>query len=139
LVLGVVYLSQAYFFAEFQRMGVTLGLPPEHALFRFLAEQQGTLNQIFAIVAGVSFSLSLFFGLVVSHRIAGPLYRMKGHMVRVALGTTRSELQFRDGDFFPELARAYNLQLRRLKRDVERVAVARMQDVAEKKRSDSAA
>jgi sensor histidine kinase YesM len=139
IVLGIVYLSQVYFFSEFERMGVTLGLPPDHALFRFMAEQRFTLNQIFAVVAGVSFVFSTFFALVVSHRIAGPLYRLKGHMIRVALGATRSEVHFRDGDFFPEIARAYNLQLRRLRRDLERVAVAQMEQPEDAKKSRPAA
>lgn|GEM_PF-1023879 len=127
LLLGVVYLSQAYFFAEFERMGVSLGLPPDHAWFRFLIEQRTTLNQIFGVVAGLSFVFSLGFGWVISHRIAGPLNRLKMHMVRYALGSTRAEIAFREGDFFPELARAYNLQLRRSKRDLERLAVSKVE------------
>lgn len=139
VLLGVVYLAQAYFFAEFERLGITLGLPSDHALFRFLGEQRATLNQVFAFVAGVSFCFSVFFGLIVSHRIAGPMHRLKAHMMRVALGATRSEVAFREGDFFPEVARAYNLQLRRLKRDLERIALARLPEEKAKKESSSAA
>jgi hypothetical protein len=126
LLLGLVYFAQSYFFAEFERMGVSLGLPADHAWFRFLNEQRTILMQILGVASGVSFVFTLGFGWIVSHRIAGPLHRLKVHMVRVALGSTRAEVAFREGDFFPELARAYNLQLRRMKRDLERVAVARV-------------
>ena len=128
LLFGVVDFAQSYFFAEFERMGVSLGLPAEHAWFRFLNEQRTTLGQILAVSSGVSFVFSIGFGWVVAHRIAGPLHRLKMHMVRVALGSTRAEVAFREGDFFPELARAYNLQLRRMKRDLERLAVSRVEE-----------
>jgi hypothetical protein len=73
--------------------------------------------------------------------VAGPLYRLRKHLSAVARGETHSDVRFRKGDFFPEVADAYNLQMIRYR---EAVHAAGMDQVkpAEKAsggRSDTAA
>ena len=58
------------------------------------------------------------YGVILSHRIAGPLYRLNRHMLRVAKGDEMGEVSFRKGDFFIELSDSYNAQYKALKSGV---------------------
>jgi len=114
LVFLTFFVSHKYFFSSFVRQGVDAGLPPDHVFFRFLEKQEQTLDMIFLTVAVGGSLIITYFSLRVSHRIAGPLYRLNKHMDAVAAGQTTSDVAFRTGDFFPELAESYNRQLKRL-------------------------
>ena len=48
--------------------------------------------------------LSVFF----LHRIAGPIYRLKAHMMDMMAGDSRRELLFRDGDQMKDLSDIFN-------------------------------
>jgi nitrogen fixation/metabolism regulation signal transduction histidine kinase len=56
--------------------------------------------------------LTTVWGLLISHRIAGPIYRMCLHLDLVANGKTEKDVSFRKKDFFPELAEAFNRHMR---------------------------
>lgn len=111
LAIGVFYLANMYFFWKFSAMGVSLQLPENHAFFQFINEQKKTMNMVFAVTAFVSFVLLLLGALLLSHRVAGPLHRLNQHMLNMAAGRTRHDVQFRKGDFFQELSTSFNGQL----------------------------
>lgn len=50
------------------------------------------------------FIVSIFF----SHKIAGPLYRLRDFFKTIQKGEGRDLLQFRKGDYFPEIATEVN-------------------------------
>src|SRR5262245_23833505 len=56
------------------------------------------------IFLGITFMMSLFM----SHRIAGPLYKLRTFFEEAAKGVYRPELSFREKDHFHELAQDYN-------------------------------
>ncbi|MGK5085451.1 hypothetical protein WDW37_19355 [Bdellovibrionota bacterium FG-1] len=118
LIIGFFYAADAYFFWKFHQLGEGLGLPSNHVFFQFLAEQQGTKNFYYGISAAVALTFLTIWGLVLSHRVAGPLYRLKKHLIRVAQGETISDVRFRKNDFFQEVADAYNLQMKRYREDL---------------------
>jgi len=108
LVIATIYGANFYFFTKFYRLGVELKLPTDHVFFQFLHQQKNTMMTVFGVTSAVVFVTLTVLGLVFSHRIAGPLYRMQRHLQETA-GRPKP-VQFRKRDFFPELADAYNAQ-----------------------------
>jgi len=70
------------------------------------------MNLIFIFTAVVVVVFIAVFGILLSHRIAGPLYRLHRHMSEIGQGKIQSEVSFRKGDYFQELAGSFNEQLR---------------------------
>ena len=69
------------------------------------------LWQIVAILSGVSlFSVLIFGGLAlyISHKTAGPLYRLKSEFKNMCLGKKPSKIFLRDGDDFQEVMDDFN-------------------------------
>lgn len=117
---AIAYAVSRRFLRQFERVALEMGLSIDHALFGLLKEQRTAMDWGFALSAlGIILVLGAG-GLVLSHLIAGPIYRLESHMRRVeeenASPASLTEVQFRKGDFFPELAQAYNRLLKRLRR-----------------------
>ena len=68
-------------------------------------------------IALATFVIVAFVGLIISNRMAGPLYRLRHHMNNVASGGEIQDIKFRDNDFFNDIAREYNAVLRRLRNE----------------------
>jgi methyl-accepting chemotaxis protein len=112
ITIGIFYSANLYFFWEFKQQGASIGLSPDHVFFRFIREQQSQMN-VFFLFASLAVSAVIGVGgLLLSHRVAGPLYRLDKHMTEVAEGKTTRDLNFRDKDFFQELVESYNAQLK---------------------------
>lgn len=122
VTIGFFYAADAYFFWKFSQLGQGLGLPSNHVFFQFLDEQKSTKNFYYGVAAGIAVSFLTVWGLLLSHRVAGPLYRLRKHATAVANGETRSDVRFRKGDFFQEVAEAYNLQMQRYRDAVKDTA-----------------
>jgi sensor histidine kinase YesM len=60
------------------------------------------LSQIIFVV--IAFGVSIFM----SHRIAGPLYKLSLFMRRAKDGNLSEKVSFREGDYFQEMAQLYN-------------------------------
>ena len=55
-------------------------------------------------------------GIVISHRVAGPMVKLKKHFENVAQDPEKdSPVHFRDNDFFKEVCAAYNLRFEKKK------------------------
>lgn len=93
-----------FFFDSLAARGAELGLSPNHAFFAFVAEQKSYLLWIFAIATVVIFAAITTYGLYVSNRIAGPIYRLRTYLRAFREGTDKAPLEFRDRDYFRELA-----------------------------------
>lgn len=115
-VIGVFYGANYYFFNKFIQQGKALGLPADHVFFEFIHEQQHTMNWVFSVTSGVAFAVILVGGLILSHRVAGPLHRLQQHILDVTAGKTTHDVKFRKKDFFPELAIAYNRQMEKYRK-----------------------
>lgn len=62
------------------------------------------------MIGSVCFSVVVFavVGIFLSHKIAGPLYRLKRIMLEIGKGTLPRELRFRKGDHMHDMADALN-------------------------------
>ena len=88
-----------------------LSLPESHPYLVFHNMFQEQSIFVFAIGVAVSFLISFVLGIVISHRVAGPMVKLKKHFENVALDIeNETSVHFRDGDFFREVAAAYNMR-----------------------------
>ena len=55
-----------------------------------------------------------------SHKIAGPLYKLKEYLRLIEEGESREKLSFRKGDHFQELAESYNSAVDAINRSVKK-------------------
>ncbi len=109
--LAVFYCAKVFFFHEVRIYLGSLGFQPDHTLFDFLTRQSRAMDFIFVGAAVVESAFLAWIGLKLSHRVAGPLYRLKQEMLRTAHGGEVTRLKFRDGDYFNDVADAYNEQM----------------------------
>jgi nitrogen fixation/metabolism regulation signal transduction histidine kinase len=104
---GVHFVAVQLFVRKITAYARMQGLP-DNVFFNFASEQIRLINYIF-LISAVATGLILFIaGIFISHRIAGPLYRLHKHLTGIAQGNKPTEVHFRKGDFFPELADAFN-------------------------------
>lgn len=114
LAISVFLAANVYFFWKLKKMGVDLGLKADSPFFQFIGQQEQKLFFIFAVAAAVTFVFLTVRAILFSHKIAGPLYKLHRHMKGIAEGQAATPVQFREKDFFPELADAFNAQLGRI-------------------------
>ena len=117
LAIGILYALNVYFFHRFNSMGVASGIPSNHIYFQFLNEQQLFFGQAILVVSAVLGALIVGSVVVVSHRIAGPIYRMNKHIEEIAKGESPKEINFRKSDFFPEISEVFNKMVLKLKEE----------------------
>lgn len=108
VIVAIVYGANYYFFYLFAQKGSALGLAPNHVFFGFLASQKTTMNGIFVITAFIVVVLVVIRGIVFSHRIAGPLYRLNQDLIEMSRTGRLRRIKFRNGDYFLELPESFN-------------------------------
>jgi len=92
-----------------------MGLQPDNVAFTLLQDQRESMTVIFALTVVIVFCALALGGMVISHRVAGPLYRLRQHLLAVARGETTNDVKFRDGDFFLDLQAACNQVMGKLR------------------------
>ena len=111
LILFVFYSSNMVFFKYYLNQGLEFGLPPNHIFFNFLKDQYVRMNYIFLLTSIIAVLVIFVSGVVISHRISGPLYHLRVHLDKIRDGASPSAVQFRSTDYFQEIAVAYNEHL----------------------------
>jgi hypothetical protein len=113
----IVYLAQYYFFLHYIRSARKTGLPLNHIFFQLLQNQHHFMNQIFSVVSMGILIFGFVFGLIYSHRITGPLSRIKdfldGHSLDSLEPRTNSDLEIRNSDYFKEIILSLNAFIKR--------------------------
>jgi hypothetical protein len=111
----LMHISHQWFFFNLRKQALLAGIPSGHVFFQFIQDQQNEMNWVSGLCfLGVCLLVAIF-GLWLSHKIAGPMYRMKTHFQEGAKRGSPEPLHFREGDFFGDVAQAYNEQFNRPK------------------------
>ncbi|MBI3557504.1 MAG: hypothetical protein HY074_14665 [Deltaproteobacteria bacterium] len=105
------YVASSYFFMTYHEYAVEVGLRPSDPFFRVLYNMEMLLTHIFIGTSVGVLLVSIVGGLIFSHRVAGPMYRMRRHLEAVARGETWANVGFRKKDYFEDVAVAYNDQM----------------------------
>lgn len=87
----------------------TLDAAARHEVLHMIDQHATTLNIQLAIFSALVVGLLLWTGLVLSHRICGPIGRLHRHLSAIMDGRQDpGPLNFRKDDFFHELADSFN-------------------------------
>lgn len=109
LNIAIFYGCIRYFFNIFQSKGIEVGIPKNHVFFMFIDDQVAQMNTVFIVSAIITVALLLIAGILISHRIAGPMYRLNNDLRQMAENKELKTLKFRKKDFFQEIPEAFNL------------------------------
>ena len=110
----ILVFFQLQLFQEQLKSGELSQLPDTHPYFTFLKAFQTQFVVMFGFSVLASFVICFFIGLLVSHKVAGPLVKIRNYFDRVGDGQEiEREIQFREGDFFQDVAKAYNKKFKR--------------------------
>ncbi len=120
----LIYFFQYSAFQDQIENGQMMNLSEAHPYYVFYFDfQQRMLTVLFTTLL-ISFLTSLIVGLYVSHRIAGPLIKMRKHFEAIGRGDYEDHaIYFRDRDYFKDLAQSYNLKFEPKKPNVTGDAV----------------
>lgn len=105
----IFWICIEYFFHKMIAIGQNSNLPAGHPFYSFISVQKNDLTMI-VLLASIALAICIFvWGIVLSHRISGPLYQLKKYMDENTLESTKSRpLKFRKGDFFQEIPDSFN-------------------------------
>jgi hypothetical protein len=115
----VFYGAASYFFSKYTSFAIEVGLRPSDPFFTVLRNMETMLTYMFAVTAFAVIVFTCVAGLVFSNRVAGPMYRLRMHMEKVARGETLDAVSFREKDYFHDIAATYNYQLEYLRGKIE--------------------
>jgi hypothetical protein len=96
-----LYSTLYLFFWRFKEKALKVGIPEGHVFFEYLTYQQSDMEQLFIGLAALNLFLLLAAGLILSHRIAGPIHKLKRHLRKEA--SPSEPFKLRENDFFREL------------------------------------
>ncbi|MBI3544377.1 MAG: hypothetical protein HY075_13985, partial [Deltaproteobacteria bacterium] len=100
------YVASSWFFMRYHEFAVEVGLRPSDPFFRVLYNMEMMLTQLFVGTSIAVVFVTLVGGLIFSHRVAGPMYRLRKHLEAVARGETWADVTFRKNDYFVDVADA---------------------------------
>ncbi len=97
------------FFNKFFEMGEKAGFPDGHVFFKFVQKQEGEIYSMFLITYLVILVVFAFVSLKMSHKVAGPFYRMNIHLKEIVKnGGKLLPIKFRQDDDFLEIQDSFN-------------------------------
>ena len=113
---GITIFQASQTFSRFQELGKMVQLPQDHSFFNLIEFQASTLHSKMIVSFFISIVLSAIMTLVISHRLSGPIVRLKSYFSEIAEKKgLSSQLHFRKGDFFADLPEVINRALQSLK------------------------
>jgi hypothetical protein len=117
IVFALIY-SQIYsLFESLESTGHSINLPQGHIYFQFIEMQKSNIIWSTLMFVTLSILLTSILTLWFSHRLAGPLVRLKKHLSETIQLGQYHELNFRKGDYFSDLPEILNEAIKRIKKN----------------------
>lgn len=76
-----------------------------------LENARGSLLNLLLLIEMAFIGIVFVFCIFITHKIAGPMYKLMNYLEEVRQGGAKYPLAFRDGDYFPEVAEEVNLTI----------------------------
>lgn len=106
VTLMVVVLTSVYPFVIFHMVEKFIEMSPENQA-GFASVREGLI--IVLTIFQVLFAFGVFLGFIyLTHRIAGPMYKLQSFLKNIADGNPPERLFFRKGDYFQEIPEHFN-------------------------------
>lgn len=96
-----LYSTTFLFFWRLKSKALAVGIPENHVFFRFLENQKHDLDLLFIALAFLNLLLLIYFGFKISHRVAGPFYKIKKYLS--VFSSESEEFRLRKKDFFKDI------------------------------------
>lgn len=103
------------FINVFEQKALSVGLASNHFFFKFLADQQSLLYSLVAIGCVFSIVIVSISMLYFTHKIAGPVYRIKTDLARMLETNHYQNIKVREGDELQDVVTLLNNVLEKLK------------------------
>lgn len=103
---STLYSTFYLFFWRFKEKALSVGIPEGHVFFNFLSDQKSSLDSLFISIAVINLLLLIIVSIVVSHRIAGPIQKLKIHLA--AMDHDAEDFKLREDDFFNDIGPVVN-------------------------------
>ena len=97
-----LYSTTFLFYYRLKEKALNVGIPNGHIFFKFLNDQKEDLDQLFIGLSIVNFLILIGVTFLISHRIAGPIFKLKKMLAED--NQDSEEFKLRETDFFQELA-----------------------------------
>jgi hypothetical protein len=112
---GLVFYQVYDSFAHLTQVGVRLKLPADSAFFKLIDHQQNAIQSKLILAAAISYLVSFVLTVIISHRVSGPLFRLKSYFIDMKENGYSKDLNFRDNDYYSELPEVINQAIREIK------------------------
>ncbi len=106
-----LYSTTFLFFWKLRHKALSVGIKEDHIFHQFLSNQKTEMDSLFVVLTIFNFLLLLIFSLLISHRIAGPLKKLTGHLQ----SPDHENFSLRKNDFFQDLVPLINEVKKKLK------------------------
>ena len=109
LIIFILYSgSLYYFFYELNTIGLIAKFDSDHIYFEFIQKQETLLWSFFISTSVIAFVILIFGGLWLSHKVSGPMYRLKNHLNDLVEKKQLFEIHFRQGEYLAEVEKSFN-------------------------------
>jgi methyl-accepting chemotaxis protein len=117
-VLSVIYPVLIYqIFEHF----VEFIIPTSHpALMEAVDKEKSKIIVLLTLLHGLLMGIVFLLSIFLSHRIAGPIYKLKQFIHSALQGNFRTDLTFRKSDHFKELGEEFNILMKKIDDDTNR-------------------
>ena len=102
-LLGITMGSIYFSFYEAKKSGESAGFPETHPFFKFLDMHYQNLFLIISASFLVGLLINIFINTLISHKVAGPIYRFRKEMKEIRESGKIVKFEFREKDFFSDL------------------------------------
>lgn len=99
-IIALVFLS--IYYQDILNVFKQVGINPEHPIYQYISLQKSKVVYIFALTLMVGFLINIIVLTWVTHKIVGPIYRLRKSMEGLLNNEEIRPVKLRKGDFFSE-------------------------------------
>jgi hypothetical protein len=104
-------------FGSLTEVGHRLRIPEGSAFYKLINHHQAQIQFKLLVAAGFSYLISFALTVVISHKVSGPLYRLRMYFTQMKDDGHTADLSFRKGDYYSDLPDIINEGLHKIKKE----------------------
>ncbi len=116
VALTIFYIFKIYIFWELKDIALSTGISPDHDFISLIDNRNYVIDLSFVVLAANLGLMMLGWALWVSHKVAGPIHRIRNEIKKIIDGQSINRINIRDHDYFHELKDSVNLLIEYFRR-----------------------